>query len=614
MIISEYPPFFETKKLNLFKVILILLLSTLLLFSYTKPVSAANGTACAGLGPFGLPGLDLPPEQIGEWGEVLTFPVPAIHSIVLSSGKVLFWLNALPPYLFDPLTETYEVAQSPAFDTSVDFFCAGHATMADGRVMVAGGTVTGAGTTGIPDAFIFDPVTETWEKTASMAESRWYPTITTLLDGRILSTSGRIIPGSPSINALFPEIYDPELGTWTTLTSAGRNQPLYPFTYALPDGTAVDSGPGNVYTLDVASEEPIWTRITNIIFTSGGAGESSAMYKINQILKIGSVDSVTGDLDRALVLDMSQPSPAWREIPPMNFPRRRADIVLLANGKAMVTGGAIATQNDHDCAVYASEIWDPETEEFTVVASQDQARIYHSTSVLLPDGRILTSGGEGVSGGKTAEIYSPPYLFKGVRPVISNMPTAANYGTSFTVDTADAPDIASISLLRPAAITHNFDENQRFLSLDFTVGEGQLTVTAPAAENTPPGDYMLFLINTNGAVSVAKFIRLTAIDTDLDGIFDHEDNCTLAANGPLILDAGGNSQLDTDNDGFGNMCDADLNNDNIVNSLDLGLFKIRFSTTDADADINGDGIVNSLDLGLFKSLFFKPPGPSGPLP
>lgn len=102
-------------------------------------------------------------------------------------------------------------------------------------------------------------------------------------------------------------------------------------------------------------------------------------------------------------------------------------------------------------------------------------------------------------------------------------------------------------------------------------------------------------------------------DTDQDGVLDVEDNCTLAPNGPAIPDAGGNVQLDTDGDGFGNLCDGDLNNDNRTNSLDLGLFKAVFFTDDADADYNGDGFVNSLDLGLFKALFAKPPGPAGPL-
>lgn len=91
-------------------------------------------------------------------------------------------------------------------------------------------------------------------------------------------------------------------------------------------------------------------------------------------------------------------------------------------------------------------------------------------------------------------------------------------------------------------------------------------------------------------------------DTDGDGTTDNLDNCTAVSNA---------SQRDSDGDGYGNRCDADLNNDLLTNSLDLGLFKLTFFTADADSDFNGDGIVNSLDLGLFEKMFFQPPGPSG---
>lgn len=90
------------------------------------------------------------------------------------------------------------------------------------------------------------------------------------------------------------------------------------------------------------------------------------------------------------------------------------------------------------------------------------------------------------------------------------------------------------------------------------------------------------------------------IDSDGDGVNDLTDNCKLVANA---------AQRDTDNDGFGNYCDADFNNDGLTNATDLGFLKSKFFTTDADGDLNGDGIVNALDLGIFKALFFLPPGP-----
>jgi hypothetical protein len=94
------------------------------------------------------------------------------------------------------------------------------------------------------------------------------------------------------------------------------------------------------------------------------------------------------------------------------------------------------------------------------------------------------------------------------------------------------------------------------------------------------------------------------VDSDTDGTFDGADNCS---------DLKNEDQRDTNHDGFGNLCDADLNNDGVTNTLDFGLLKLAFGDrgADLDADFNGDGIVNTLDFGLFKRMFGKPPGPSG---
>ncbi|MFK8017763.1 MAG: choice-of-anchor Q domain-containing protein [Gammaproteobacteria bacterium] len=94
----------------------------------------------------------------------------------------------------------------------------------------------------------------------------------------------------------------------------------------------------------------------------------------------------------------------------------------------------------------------------------------------------------------------------------------------------------------------------------------------------------------------------TGSDADGDGVADAQDNCTLRANP---------DQRDSNGDGFGNVCDADLNNDGIVNVVDLGLLRVAFFSADADADFNGDGVVNTIDLGAMRSLFLMPPGPSG---
>jgi hypothetical protein len=103
-------------------------------------------------------------------------------------------------------------------------------------------------------------------------------------------------------------------------------------------------------------------------------------------------------------------------------------------------------------------------------------------------------------------------------------------------------------------------------------------------------------------------------DEDGDGLVDIADNCILIPNGPLDPDAGGNSQLDADGDGFGNICDPDFDNNNSVDFADLALLKSKFFTDDPDADLDGNGRVDFADLAILKSMFFNPPGPSGLAP
>src|SRR5882672_1814298 len=142
-------------------------------------------------------------------------------------------------------------------------------------------------------------------------------------------------------------------------------------------------------------------------------------------------------------------------------------------------------------------------------------RLYHGTALLMPDGRVLISGGGRGSGGVAAsdqlnaEFFSPPYLFKGARPTIASAPAQLQFGQAFTVQTPDAASIASVSLISLGSMTHAFNMNQRFVTLSFSAGAGSLSVSAPANTTVaPPGYYMLFIVNANGVPSVAAIVRL----------------------------------------------------------------------------------------------------------
>ncbi|HSS39591.1 MAG TPA: galactose oxidase early set domain-containing protein, partial [Polyangia bacterium] len=133
---------------------------------------------------------------------------------------------------------------------------------------------------------------------------------------------------------------------------------------------------------------------------------------------------------------------------------------------------------------------------------------------LMPDGRVLVTGGgryndtSAPSDQFSAEFFAPPYLFKGPRPVITTAPSTLQYGQTFAVQTPDAAKIGSVSLLRYGATTHTVNMSQRYLPLTFTAGNGALTVTAPPNKNiAPPGNYMLFILDTNGIPSVSATVH-----------------------------------------------------------------------------------------------------------
>jgi hypothetical protein len=147
------------------------------------------------------------------------------------------------------------------------------------------------------------------------------------------------------------------------------------------------------------------------------------------------------------------------------------------------------------------------------MASMHTPREYHSTALLLPDGRVVQSGMGADFGNvmdeNSAEFYSPPYLFRGSRPTITQAPAQVHYATNFTVSTPDAGTINSVVLIRNGGVTHFFDENTRYVPLTFAAQAGQLQVTAPVdGRLAPPGYYMLFLVNSNGVPSIAPMVQV----------------------------------------------------------------------------------------------------------
>jgi hypothetical protein len=232
------------------------------------------------------------------------------------------------------------------------------------------------------------------------------------------------------------------------------------------------------------------------------------MYAPGKILVVGGGDPPTATAE---VIDLTAAQPAWRSVASMSVARRHLNTTLLPDGTVLVTGGSYGSGFDNRTTpVYTAELWDPATEKWTMLSSASVGRFYHSSTVLLPDGRVLSTGGENVT---DVEVFSPPYLFKGgTRPTMSGVPAAVGYGQKFTIQSPDAMSIAKVTLIRLPSVTHAFNQNQRLNVLQFAQGAttGTIDITTPADANlAPPGDYLLFAVNSTGVPSVGTLVRLS---------------------------------------------------------------------------------------------------------
>jgi hypothetical protein len=453
------------------------------------------------------------PSRIGQWSAPLSWPMVGVHLTLMPNGQILVWDGAAQngvARVWNPSTNGF--TKTTAKD---NLFCAGHTLLPDGRVFVAGGHI--ANYVGLPDANLFQPSNRRWSSAAPMQVGRWYPTVTVLPDGRALVVSGAI--DCEACIALIPEIYNPGTNTWSTLPNASLELPLFPHMFVLPDGrvlaTGAFEGPSPAVALDLNTGT--WSTIDPTIVD----GHSSAMYALGKIVKSGTSansDPPYGPAEATTyVLDMTQAAPRWRQTSPMANPRSYHTLTLLPDGNVLATGGGMSTDTfDETQAVLAGELWSPVTETWTSLASMTVPRLYHSTALLLPDGRVVVAGG-GRFGNPTgdyhdklnAEIYSPPYLFKGTRPVITAAPSLAPYGFTMSIATPDAARIASVALVPLGSVTHHFNQTQRFLRLPFQQTGNGLNVQAPIrANDAPPGYYMLFIVDTSGVPSIARIIQI----------------------------------------------------------------------------------------------------------
>ena len=461
----------------------------------------------------------------GHWSDVLCWPVIAVHATALPDGRVMVWpgdeghggRSGDDPHAWDPATGAIQ----PLARAGFDIFCSGHTLTADGKLFVAGGHVMEA--VGLARATLYDPVADRWASLPDMNAGRWYPTTTALANGELLVVSGSI---DEAMDNELPQVQPANGGAWRDLHGAMLSEPqlarYYPWMYVAPDGRVFCAGrQQDTWFLDTRGHGA-WTYVARRNFGKRDYG-SSVMYEPGKVLVAGGNPRNEGTPDAEVptasveVIDLTAATPAWRDVQPMALARRQLNTTLLPDGTVLATGGTSSPGfNEVTRAALPAEVWDPATEQWTTLAAMAVPRLYHSTALLLQDGRVLVAGGglpPAVGGDVNhpdAQVFSPPYLFRGPRPVITSAPAEVAYGEAFLIETPQAAAIATVRWIRLSSVTHSFNENQRSNVLPFSVTRAGLFATAPRDSNLcPPGHYILFVLTADGVPSEGRVVRVT---------------------------------------------------------------------------------------------------------
>jgi galactose oxidase-like protein/glyoxal oxidase-like protein len=483
----------------------------------------------------------------GAWSTAPNpMPINPIHVALLPNGKILVVAGSGncppsqagcpsgPPYnqangsgalLWDPATENW----TQWFPLSWDMFCNGMVLLQDGRAFINGGTIQYGPFYGQLKSSIFDPNTNTFTDVQNMAHGRWYPTVLTLGDGRVMTFSGY---NETDATNTAVEFYTIGSG-WSTQYIAPWTPDLYPRLHLLPNGKVFYSGAQTTSRFFDPSTHT-WTTGPSTNYSGSRNYGTSVLLPLvpdsngnydPKVIIMGGHSPATNTTE---LIDLGAQTPTWQWegtnpnfTPNMNMSQGRIQMnaVILPNGKILAVGGSV---NDEDTSTtsYKADLYDPVSNTSSSASVNRYPRLYHSVALLLPDATVWLAGGNPSHGAYThqVEIYKPAYLFDSfgnqvTQPTFSGAPRWVSYGKTFTISTTAS--VSSVVLVRNGTVTHAFGMDQREIQLAYTAGNGSVTATVPSNPNVlPPGYYLLFIVNSSGVPSKASFVQVTPVPPD----------------------------------------------------------------------------------------------------
>lgn len=493
-------------------------------------------------------------------------PAGAVHAVQLYDGKVLImagsgnqWQNLqagkFTTWVWNP-TQPDQTTAWKLIPTPSDMFCAGHAILPNGNILVTGGTTAypqydSNGNLvhdwdGSKQSYIFDVAAETYVQTGAMANARWYPTVVSVGGGKQLVTGGlddrAKSLGVVTHNTDTSELYDPATGQWSSvptldftlsdpskLTPAGaagttRTLPYYPGLTLLKGGNLFYSGASNG---DNGVSPGIWnwktgafTPVQSLPYAYQRNAAATVLLPPAQnqkVMVMGGGDFSMPTTPDTEIINLATQTGAltWTKGPALSAAKMYVGAVILPDRTVFETNGA---SQFRQAGVHTAEIYNPSTNKFTVMNSPTEDRLYHSNAFLEPTGQVAVMGSQPIDGSFNMHIaiYSPPYMFKGARPTVSGSFNQFDYSGKpqgqFQVTTAAGTTLTHAELIRPSATTHSTDPDQREVDLTITHNSNGTYSFAPPTDDTliPEGQYMLFVADSKGIPSVAKWVSIGA--------------------------------------------------------------------------------------------------------
>jgi hypothetical protein len=526
------------------------------------------GAAALGLGVFGFNsffsnskfqnfnnnnGQRVSAQSAGSWSPPQNQPLETttVHAALLAGGKVLWIMGSGN---MEPVRDTRGPYRHGIWNPdgsfgetntlSDDLFCCGMTTLANGNILLAGGTLEMDHQTlngkwhGGKFAYEADFSSGSIGNRTEMAAGRWYPTCITLPDGKVFVVQGWDEYGC---NNRLVEYYDPSSKSWQVkLDPAGSGNYCVGncATSYYPEAGSPCFGPG---TAPYLSLYPRFHLMPSGLLASVGAELDDRVYDPNiykwvwsgktikrhygtsVLLPLQNIDTEKGKIlvcggspqaaDPATKsAEIAEPSGTTgltrRTISSMQYARKHLSPVILPTGQIVVFGGNLQAAVS---PVLYPEMFNPETETWTTWPAASVPRMYHSVALLLHDGRVWTAGTTPDQFKKEVrvEVFNPWYTSE-TRPTISGDATGGAYGNTITIPTPNASDITKVSLVKVSATTHHYNTDQRLIWLQIQ-GKTSSSVTVKAPINNklaPPGYYLIHVLNSAGVPSVGKFIKL----------------------------------------------------------------------------------------------------------